>query len=112
LSYQYLSLKECVAALLLLAVGTVLMVLAQRRNWRPSLAFAVYTALVLRLVMLALTYHTTPWDMAYDFQNVGYYTLHHHDPILSTPTVRWSYRSMTLCSRGHTGRISILACPG
>jgi hypothetical protein len=91
LTYQYLSLDECVAALLLLAVGTVLMVLAQRRNWRPSLAFAIYTALVLRLVILALTYHTMPWDMAHDFQNVGYDTLHHHDPILSTPTVRWSY---------------------
>jgi Glycosyltransferase family 87 len=91
LTHQYLSLNECVAALLLLTAGTVLMVLAQRRNWRPSLALAIYTALVLRLAILALAYHTRPWDLAYDFQDVGYYTLHHHDPILSTPVVRWSY---------------------
>ncbi len=91
LTHQYLSLNECVAALLLLTAGTVLMVLAQRRNWRPSLPFAIYTALVLRLAILALAYHVIPWDLAYDFQNVGYFTLHHHDPILSTPVVRWSY---------------------
>ena len=91
MTHQYLSLNECVAALLLLTAGTVLMVLAQRRNWRPSLTLAIYTALVLRLAILALAYHTRPWDLAYDFQNVGYYTLHHHDPILSTPVVRWSY---------------------
>ena len=83
---------ECVAALLLLAVGAGLMLIAQRRNWRPSLMLAIYTAVVLRLVMLALAYRVIPWDLAYDFQNVGYATLHHHDPILFTaPVVRWSY---------------------
>src|SRR5208283_393847 len=83
---------ECVAALLLLAVGAGLMLVAQRRNWRPSLLLAICTAVVLRLVMLALAYHVRPWDLAYDFQNVGYATLHHHDPILATaPVVRWSY---------------------
>ena len=72
MTHRSLNPGECVAALLLLAVGTGLMVIAQRRGWRPSLALAIYTALVLRLVMLALAYHTQPWDMAYDFQNVGY----------------------------------------
>ena len=92
MNYHQLTLAECVAALLLLAVGTSLMVIAQRRDWRPSLALAIYTAVVLRLVMLALAYHVRPWDLAYDFQNVGFATLHHHDPILATaPVVRWSY---------------------
>jgi hypothetical protein len=86
-----MSLDECVAAVLLLTVGTVLMVVAQRRNWRPSLALAICTAVVLRLVMLALAYHLQPWDLAHDFQTVGYHTLHHQDPILSTSVVRWSY---------------------
>ena len=86
-----MSLDECVAAVLLLTVGTVLMVVAQRRNWRPSLALAIYTAVVLRLVMLALAYRLQPWDLAHDFQGAGYNTLHHHDPILSTPVPRWSY---------------------
>jgi Glycosyltransferase family 87 len=92
LNFHQLNLAECAAALLLLAVATGLMVVAQWRNWRPSLTLAVYTAVVLRLVMLALTYHVRPWDLAYDFQDVGFATLHHRDPILATaPVVRWSY---------------------
>jgi hypothetical protein len=91
LNYHQINLGECAAALLLLAVGAALMLIAQRRNWRPPLTLAIYTALVLRLTMLALTFHIRPWDMAHDFQNVGYATLHHHDPILATATVRWSY---------------------
>jgi hypothetical protein len=67
------------------------MLIAQRRGWRPSLPLAIYTALVLRLVMLALAYHVQPQDLARDFQNVGIATLHHRDPILATRTVRWSY---------------------
>ena len=92
MNYHQLTLAECVAALLLLAVATSLMVIAQRRDWRPRMTLAIYTAVVLRLVMLALAYHVRPWDLAYDFQNVGFATLHHHDPILATaPVVRWSY---------------------
>jgi hypothetical protein len=67
------------------------MLIAQRRGWRPSLPLAIYTALVLRLVMLALAYRIQPQDLARDFQNVGIATLHHRDPILATRTVRWSY---------------------
>ena len=57
--------------MLLLAVGAALIVIAQRRNWRPSLAIALYTALVLRLVMLALAYRTQPYDLVNDFQTAG-----------------------------------------
>jgi hypothetical protein len=91
LNYHQITLGECVAALLLLAAGVALMLIAQRRNWRPTLALAIFTALIFRLVMLTLAYHITPWDLAYDFQNVGRATLHHHDPILATKVVRWSY---------------------
>lgn len=91
MNYHQINPGECAAALLLLAVGAALMLIAQRRNWRPSLTLAIYTALILRLTMLALAFHIRPWDMAYDFQNVGYATLHHRDPILATATVRWSY---------------------
>jgi len=38
------------------------MLTAQRRNWQPSLMLTIYTALVLRLVMLALAYRTQPYD--------------------------------------------------
>jgi hypothetical protein len=91
MTYKSLDPGTCVAAVLLLAVGAGLMVVAQRRGWRPPLAVAIALAVALRLGMLALTYHLRPQDFAYDFKNVGYYTLHHRDPILATRTVRWSY---------------------
>ncbi|MBV8457248.1 MAG: hypothetical protein JO122_11610, partial [Acetobacteraceae bacterium] len=91
MTYQYLNPRTCAAALLLLAVGAGLMVVAQRRGWRPSLAVAIYTAVTLRLGMLALARRVQPWDFTYDFQRVGFDTLHHQDPILATQPVRWSY---------------------
>ena len=91
MNYQQITLGECVAALVLLAAGVALMLIAQRRNWRPTLALAIFTAVILRLAMLGLAYRIRPWDLAYDFQNVGKATLHHHDPILATRVVRWSY---------------------
>ena len=91
MTYHQLTPGECVAALVLLAVGVGLMLIAQRRNWRPPLVPAILTALVLRLVMLALAYRVLPWDLAVDFQRVGRATLQHHDPILATSVVRWSY---------------------
>ena len=57
--------------------------IAQRRNWRPSLAMTLYTALVLRLVMLALAYRTQPYDLVNDSQTASLDVLHHRDPILN-----------------------------
>ena len=86
MTYGQLNPGQCAAALLLLAVGVVLMVVAQRRDWRPSLAVAIYTALVLRLVMLALVWRTLPYDLVYDFKTAGLDVLHHQDPILKSYT--------------------------
>ena len=91
MTYRFLDPAHCVAALLLLAVGASLMVVAQRRGWRPPLAVAIAVAVALRLGMLALTYRLQPWDFARDFERVGLDTLHHRDPILATKAVRWSY---------------------
>ena len=91
MTYRWLSPAQCAAALLLLAIGVALMLVAQRRDWRPSLALAIYTALVLRLVMLALTYRIQPWDVAHDFQMAGYNILHHRDPVLHARPSGWSY---------------------
>ncbi len=90
MTHRSLDPRECAAALLLLAVASGLMLIAQRRGWRPSLAVAIWTAVVLRLGMLALAYHVHPVDFAFAFKRVGYETLHHHDPILGTPDT-WSY---------------------
>ena len=89
MTYGQLNPGQCAAALLLLAVGVVLMVVAQRRDWRPSLAVAIYTALVLRLVMLALVWRTLPYDLVYDFKTAGLDVLHHQDPILNTRQNGW-----------------------
>jgi hypothetical protein len=90
MTYEYLDPGECVAGVLLLVVGATLMVVAQRRSWRPPLAVAIWTAVVLRLGLLALAYHVRPYDFAFAFERVGYNTLHHHDPILTMPNT-WSY---------------------
>jgi Glycosyltransferase family 87 len=89
MTYQWLSLGQCAAALLVLATGVALMLLAQRRNWRPSLAIAIYTALVLRLAMLAFAYRIQPYDLLNDFQTAGFDVLHHQDPILNTRQNGW-----------------------
>ena len=91
MTYRFLDPAHCVAALLLLAVGAGLMVVAQRRGWRPPLAVAIAVAVALRLGVFALTYRLQPWDFARDFERVGLDTLHHRDPILATKAVRWSY---------------------
>ena len=89
MTYVQLNPGQCVAALLLLAAGVALMLFAQRRNWRPSLAIAIYTALVLRLAMLALAYRIQPYDLLNDFQTAGFDVLHHQDPILNARQNGW-----------------------
>jgi hypothetical protein len=88
-TYGQLSPGQCVAALLLLVVGVALMLVAQRRDWRPSLAIAIYTAVVLRMAMLALAYRTQPYDLVNDFWTAGFDVLHHQDPILNNRQNGW-----------------------
>jgi len=89
MTYSQLNPGQCAAALALLAIGIALMLIAQRRDWRPSLALAIYIALVLRLAMLALTWRTQPYDLANDFQTAGWDVLHHQDPIINTRQNGW-----------------------
>jgi hypothetical protein len=89
MSYAQLNPGQCAAALLLLAIGVALMLIAQRRDWRPSLSLAIYIALVLRLAMLALAWRTQPYDLANDFQTAGWDVLHHQDPILNNRPNGW-----------------------
>jgi hypothetical protein len=89
MTYSQLTLGQCGAALVLLVIGVALMLVAQRRDWRPSMAVAIYVALVLRLVMLVLAWRTQPYDLANDFQTAGYDVLHHQDPILNTRQNGW-----------------------
>jgi Glycosyltransferase family 87 len=89
MTYGQLNPGQCAAALLLLAIGVVLMLVAERRDWRPSLSLAIFTALVLRLAMLALAWRTLPYDLVYDFKTAGMDVLHHQDPILNNRQNGW-----------------------
>jgi hypothetical protein len=89
MTYGQLNPGQCAAALLLLVIGIVLMLVAQRRDWRPSLTLAIVTALVLRLAMLGLAWRTLPYDLAYDFKTAGLDVLHHQDPILNNRQNGW-----------------------
>ena len=89
MTYGQLNPGQCAAALLLLVIGVALMVIAQRRDWRPSMAVAIYVALVLRLAMLALAWRIQPYDLANDFKTAGFDVLHHQDPILNNRQNGW-----------------------
>jgi hypothetical protein len=89
MTYGQLNPGQCVAALLLLAIGVALMLVAQRRDWQPSLAVAIYAALVLRMAMLALAWRTQPYDLVNDFKTAGMDVLHHQDPILNNRPNGW-----------------------
>ena len=89
MTYGQLTPSRCAAALLLLLIGVVLMLIAQRRDWRPSLPLAIYTAVVFRLLMLALAWRTLPYDLVHDFKTAGLDVLHHQDPILNTRQNGW-----------------------
>ncbi|MBV9208926.1 MAG: hypothetical protein JO037_26745 [Actinobacteria bacterium] len=77
--------------MLLLVIGGTLMLVAQRRDWRPSLALAISTALVLRLVILALTHRLQAFDVAYDFRVAAINVLQHRDPVLHARPTGWNY---------------------
>ena len=89
MTFDQINPGQCAAALLLLAIGVALMLIAQRRDWRPSLALAIGTALVLRLAILALAWRTQPYDLANDFKTAGWDVLHHQDPILNNRQNGW-----------------------
>src|ERR1700744_6779792 len=84
-----MKLYEMVLDLVLLALGVALMLVAQRRNWRPSLLVTLVVAAVLRILTLVLTYKVSPYDLANDFWASGYATLHHQDPILNNRSNGW-----------------------
>jgi hypothetical protein len=89
MTFDQINPGQCAAALLLLAIGVALMLIAQRRDWRPSLSLAICVALVLRLAILALAWRTQPYDLANDFKTAGWDVLHHQDPILNTRQNGW-----------------------
>jgi hypothetical protein len=81
---------DTVSALALVAAGIALMIISQRRDWRPSLAVALVVAVALRVGMLALTHRVRPYDLTYDFRAAAVAVLHHQDPILNNRSNGWA----------------------
>ena len=73
-----------------LAVGTVFMLAAQWRGWRPRLRTALLAGIALRVAVWGLGVAAVPqsWDFANDFPAAAAAVLHHQDPVLSNPG-RW-----------------------
>lgn len=82
MTYHSITPHRLVAGLFIIFLCMALMVVAQRRSWKPTLAVTLGFALVVRVAFLFLTWKTQPYDLANDFWSAGNATLHHHDPIL------------------------------
>jgi len=83
MTFHTLTPHRLVVAVFLLVVGIVLMIVAQRRGWRPSLLTTLVLAAVLRGGMLFLAWRIRPYDLYQDFWHAGLSTLHHQDPVLN-----------------------------
>jgi len=83
MTFHTLTPHRLVVAVFLLVAGIVLMVVSQRRGWRPSLLTTLVLAAVLRGGMLFLAWHIRPYDLYQDFWHAGLSTLHHQDPVLN-----------------------------
>jgi hypothetical protein len=83
--------RLAVLALLLVVFASFLLVLSERRDWRPSLTHALLVAAAFRLVMFVLARDTAPYDLLNDFRIAGENVLHHRDPTLNSRPRGWNY---------------------
>ncbi len=79
------------AQIALLAVGAVLMFLAERRGWRPALRTAIVVAIGLRVLMAFMSSNLHPYDFSHDFIRAAQNMLAHQDLILHTRDTGWNY---------------------
>lgn len=77
----------------MLAAGTVLLLLAGWRRWRPPLAVAVLIALALRVAVAAAAVHFAHHllDFRDDFPRAGEYTRQHRDSLALFKDHRWHW---------------------
>lgn len=80
-----------VLALVLVLVASSLLVLSERRHWRPTVTTALLAAAAFRLVMFVIAKDTAPYDLLNDFRIAGENVLHHRDPTLNSRPRGWSY---------------------
>jgi hypothetical protein len=82
MTFETITPHRLIAAVFIVFLCLALMVVAQRRGWKPTLAVTLGFAVVVRVAFLYLTWKTTPYDLTNDFHSAAKATLHHHDPIL------------------------------
>lgn len=82
-----------VAEFVVVAIGIVLMIVAERRCWRPRLSVAISVALAFRatLFVFAALRGLQPPDFTGDFQAAGQAVLHGQDPLLTLRVHGWNY---------------------
>jgi hypothetical protein len=82
MTFETITPHRLIAALFIVFLCLTLMVVSQRRGWKPTLLVTLGFAVVVRVAFLYLTWKTSPYDLANDFHSAAKATLHHHDPIL------------------------------
>jgi hypothetical protein len=80
-----------VLALVVVVSAAWLLVVSERRSWRPSLTDALLIAVVLRVAMFVIAKDTAPFDLANDFRTAGENVLQHQDPTLNARPRGWNY---------------------
>jgi hypothetical protein len=85
--------KYMLEASSVLGVGLVLFLLAQWRDWQPSLLTALGVGAALRAGVwyVAATQSWQPYDYKKDFIAAAVAVLHHHDPMLSGRPRGWPF---------------------
>jgi Glycosyltransferase family 87 len=73
------------------ALGLLTGMVGGARGSAPPLAVTLGVALVLRLLVVAIAFHRTPFDVAVWFRNTGLAVLHHQDPLLALPRYEWNF---------------------
>lgn len=79
------------AVLVTVAALALLTNLGGARGSAPPLAVTLGVALGLRLLMVAIAFHHTPFDVAVWFRNTGVAVLHHQDPLLVLQRYEWNF---------------------
>jgi hypothetical protein len=82
----FLAVLAVIAALALLTS-----VVGGARHLAPPLAVTLTVALGLRLLVMAVAFHRTPFDVALWFRHTGEAVLDHQDPLLVLPRYQWNF---------------------
>lgn len=86
------SLSQLTLAGPVLGAGTLLLLVAGWRRWRPPLLVAVLVALALRIAVAAVAVrYAHPYDFDRDFPRAGHYVRHHQDSLALFSGHRWHW---------------------